>query len=30
MEIIKWVENRMPKTDDKQLAVMTVSDIKDV
>lgn len=30
MEIIKWVENRMPKTDDKQLAVMTISDIKKV
>ena len=30
MEIIKWAENKMPKTDDKQLAVMTISDIKKV
>ena len=30
MEIMKWKENHMPKTEDKQLAVMTVSDIKKV
>ncbi|MBE6887645.1 MAG: diaminopropionate ammonia-lyase [Ruminococcaceae bacterium] len=30
MEIIKWAENKMPKTDDKQLAVMTISDIEKV
>ncbi len=28
MDAIKWVANRMPKTDDRQLPIMALSEIK--